>query len=70
MLHSTDTKKLNKKEDPSKEAWVSLRRENKMVLRGRWKEGTGKEEVWRWEWETQDHVLPMGGRTGDINRWP
>jgi hypothetical protein len=46
MVHSTDQKKLNKKEGPRKEAGIALRRGNKIVIRGRWKKGTGKEEVW------------------------
>jgi hypothetical protein len=35
MLHPTDPKELNKKERPNKEAWISLIRENKIVIRGR-----------------------------------
>jgi hypothetical protein len=43
MLYSTDLKKLNKKEGPSKHAWVSHRKGNKIVIEGRWREGTGWE---------------------------
>jgi hypothetical protein len=39
-LHATDPKKLNKKEDPSKDAQISLRR-NKIIIGSRWGEGTG-----------------------------
>jgi hypothetical protein len=35
MIHSIDTKKLKKKEGPSQEDETSLRRENKIVIRGR-----------------------------------
>jgi hypothetical protein len=34
VIHSTDQKKLNKKEG-------SLRRANKILIRGRWRERTG-----------------------------
>jgi hypothetical protein len=43
MLHSTDPKKLNKKEGQSKEGRISLRRGNKIVIRCKWREGSGKE---------------------------
>jgi hypothetical protein len=43
MLLSKDPRKLNKKEGPSEDAWISLRRGNKIVIRGRWREGTGRE---------------------------
>jgi hypothetical protein len=43
MLHATDPKKINKKEGLNKEACISLRRGNKTVLRGRWREETGSE---------------------------
>jgi hypothetical protein len=36
MLHATDLKNLNKKASKSKDALISLRRENKKVMRGRW----------------------------------
>jgi hypothetical protein len=35
MLHSTDPKKLNKNEGTSEDASISLRRGNKIVIRGR-----------------------------------
>jgi hypothetical protein len=41
MLDSTDPKKLNKKKGPSEETSISSRRENKIVIRDKWKEGTG-----------------------------
>ena len=41
-----DTKKLNKKEGTSEEALISLRRGNKVVIRGRWGEGTGRKRGW------------------------
>jgi hypothetical protein len=43
MLHSTDTKKLNKKEGPVKNVRISLRRGNKIVIGGRWREKTVRE---------------------------
>jgi len=42
MLHSTDSNKINKKEGTSKDARISLRGGNKIVIRGRWREGTGR----------------------------
>ena len=50
MLHSTDTKKLNKKEGPVKNVRISLRRGNKIVIGGRWREETGWERGWGKEW--------------------
>jgi hypothetical protein len=43
IIHSIDPKKLNKKEGPHKDAWITLRRENQIVLKG-W----GLEGFW-WE---------------------
>ena len=43
--YSTDPAKLNKKKGSSKEICISLRRGNKIVIRGRWREGTRKEGV-------------------------
>jgi len=40
-------KRTNKKKGTSEESWISLRRGNKIVTRGRWKERA----VWRWWWE-------------------
>jgi hypothetical protein len=48
--HSTDPKKLNKKEDPSEDALISLRRGNKIVIGGRWRERTQWKREWRREW--------------------
>jgi hypothetical protein len=67
ILHSTDPKKQNKKEGLSENAWISLRRGNKIVIRGKWMEGTGKEWRWREEWGIQDQVWR---RTGKMTRWP
>ena len=44
MLHSTDPKKLNKKEGPIEKACISLRRGNKIIIRGRWREETWRKE--------------------------
>ena len=68
MLHSTNPKKLNKKEGPSEGAWISFRRVNKIVIRGR----CGRNEGGREDGEAmrgfQDQVW---GRTGDghENEW-
>jgi hypothetical protein len=56
MLYSTYPKKLNKKEGTSEEALISLRRGNKVVIRGRWREVTGREGGWGREWMIQDYV--------------
>jgi hypothetical protein len=50
MIHSTDPKKLNKKEGPSENAEISLRRENKIIIGERRREGTGWERAWGGEW--------------------
>ena len=63
MLQNTDPKKLSKSEGPSKEAWISLGRGNKIVIRTKWREGTGREGNRR----AQDMVW---GRTGEMTRWP
>ena len=47
MIYTTDPKKLNKKEGPNKDAWISLRRGNKIVIGVRWNEGTGRNRGWR-----------------------
>jgi hypothetical protein len=49
MLHSTDPKMLNKKEGPSEDGF-KLILGNKIVIRGRWKERTGRKEGWGLEW--------------------
>jgi hypothetical protein len=63
MLHFIDPEKLNKKKGPSEEACISLRRGNKIVIKDRWKEGTGKEG----EWEIQYQVW---GRAGEMAKYP
>jgi hypothetical protein len=40
MLYSKDPKKLNKKKSPTKDALISLRRGNKILIGDRWREGT------------------------------
>lgn len=49
MLYSTDPKKPNKMKGPSEEAWISLRRESKIVIGGREREETGWESGGREE---------------------
>ena len=41
MLQSTDLKKLGNKEVSREDVRISLRRGNKIVIRGRWRELTG-----------------------------
>jgi hypothetical protein len=41
MIQPTDHKTFNKKEDPSKDVSISLRRGNKIVMGGRGREGPG-----------------------------
>jgi hypothetical protein len=78
MLYSTDPKKLNKKEGPSKDAWISHRRGNKIVIRCRGREGSGWERefgegnggIQDWVWERtgeiamRDRNLQLG-----VGRW-
>jgi hypothetical protein len=39
-------KKLNKKEDPQEDSWISLRKGNKIVMGGRWRKGMEWERGW------------------------
>jgi hypothetical protein len=32
MIHPTDQMKLNKKEEPSEDVWITLRRENQIII--------------------------------------
>jgi hypothetical protein len=41
MIQPKDPKKFNKKEEPSEDALIPLRRGNKMTIGGRGKEGPG-----------------------------
>jgi hypothetical protein len=43
MLHSTDPKKINKKEGPSEDASILFRKGNKIIMGGRGREGLGCE---------------------------
>ena len=53
MIHPTDHKKFNKKEGPNEDTSVPLRRGNKIIIRGRgregpgWKRGRGREKLGR-----------------------
>jgi hypothetical protein len=65
ILHSTDTRKLNKKEGTRKDAWTSHRSWNKIVLWGRWCDGTGS---WEKDGEgDKEGVLESGA--GRERRW-
>lgn len=44
MVQATHPKKLSKKGGPNKDAWIAVRRGNKIVTGGRWREGAGREE--------------------------
>jgi hypothetical protein len=46
MLHSTDSKKLNKKEGSSEDTQISFRKRNKIVIGSRWREGSRCERGW------------------------
>ena len=52
----TNTKKLNKKELPSEEARISLRRGDKVVVKARWKDEIRMEERWERKWGFQNQV--------------
>jgi hypothetical protein len=39
IIHPVNPKKLKEKEDPSEDSWIPLRRGNKIVLKGRGREG-------------------------------
>jgi hypothetical protein len=45
-LHSKEPKKLNEREGPSEEAWISLRRGNKIAIKERWREGLRRNAEW------------------------
>jgi len=40
------SKEVKQEEKHKEDAWISLKRENKIVIRSRWREGTGWESVW------------------------
>ena len=67
MIYPTDHKKFNKKEGPSEDASIPLRRGNKIIMGGRgreepgWKRG-GIGEVGR--------SIRYGGETGEKPRGP
>jgi hypothetical protein len=63
----TDPKTLSKKEGPSKDVRISLRRGNKIVRGGRGREETGWERGWGGEWRGQDQEW---GETGERARGP
>jgi len=50
MLHSANPKKLNKNEDLSEDAFISVRRRNEIRVGGRYNEETGFEKGWGGEW--------------------
>ena len=49
MLQSPSPKKLSYKEGPNQYAWISLRRGNRIDIRGRWRGGPGWERRWGYE---------------------
>jgi hypothetical protein len=67
MLHSTDPKKLNKKEGTSEDVGLSLRRKNEIVIRGRWRERPLSE---RGRKETGRCSGSVWGGTEEIAKWP
>jgi hypothetical protein len=50
MIHPIDTKKLNKKECPSRDACITLRRGNKIVIVDRMRRETGGERGGEGKW--------------------
>lgn len=60
MLYCTDPKKLTRRKVQARKLASHL--EEVRVLRGRWREGVGRERAWGGEREIQDQVW---GRTGD-----
>jgi hypothetical protein len=68
-IHYRDPKKLNKKVGPIEVAQISLRWENKIVIRGRWREGSGRKEDGE-NWGVGCVQDQMWGRTREIIRCP
>lgn len=64
-LKSTNQKKLNKKECPSKEVWISLRRRSKIVTGGRWRKGT----EWKRRWKEKLGQEVFRIRCEEMARW-
>ena len=67
-LQPTDPKKLNSKENPREDAWISLRRGNKVERRWR-EEGTGWGRGWEEEVRWRDQVWGEPGREGLKSAW-
>ena len=65
MIQPTDLK-FNNKESPSEDASVSLRRENKILMRGRARKGPESERGKRGEREAESGM----GETGEKPRGP
>jgi hypothetical protein len=59
----TDPKKL-KKEGTTEDAWISLRKGNKKVIRGRRRWGTGREREWVGEWGNSGPDVKKDRRDG------
>jgi hypothetical protein len=68
VLHSRDPKKLKRKEGWNKEAWISLRRENK-IIRCRWHEGTGERGMERGVRGSGSGVGMTGEMAGRPGNW-
>jgi hypothetical protein len=67
MIHPTDPKKPNKKEDPSEDASILLRRGNKIIMGARGREGPG----WERGEGRRERIRYGGGRgTGKKPRGP
>jgi hypothetical protein len=41
IKHPKDPEKLNKKDAPSEDVSITLRRRNKIIMGGKWREGSG-----------------------------
>jgi hypothetical protein len=53
IIQSTDSKKLNNKENPRKDVRISLRRRNIVTVGGGWMDGWMEPGNWVWKAQTQ-----------------
>ena len=77
MIDPTDPKKLNKKKGLSKDAWITLRRENNIVIEadggrelgvsgdGAWR---GQDQVWREGQRARRMNENLGGRMVEVSK--
>jgi hypothetical protein len=66
MQYSTDPKKLKQKEYANEDGHcISLRRKNKIVIKGKWRVGAGRER--RWGRECEDSASGVRRRDGQMS---